>query len=87
MVTMMADASAVNQITSCLISNFEQLKEKPKRDFCGVGMALTSYRDHVAAMDVKEGDVVFLDVEVESGVWSVSFKNMEMELPVSAMEV
>ena len=87
MVSMMADASAVNQVTSCLISHFEELKEKPKRDYAGVAIVLSAHRDHVTELEVKQGDIVFLTMEVESGVWCVSFKNIEGEVPVAFLEV
>lgn len=52
-----------------------------------MGLVLSSHTDHVTTLSVSVGDIVFLRVEVEQGVWAIVHKNMEGEIPVQSMEV
>ena len=83
----MANASAVNKVTETMIAHFVELKAKPKTDYVGLAEVVSAYTDKVVNMSLVPHNLVFLQCEVEAGVWSVTFRGINGEVPAHCIEV
>jgi len=87
MVSLMADATSVNNVTTTMITHYNQLKDPPAEDlFRGVAEVTSSFVDSEADVEVKSGDIVFLKNQNDSK-WVVSKDQKDFTIPSSALQI